>query len=416
MFTTRIVLRKQGWRHVDVIVTFVDADRGFMLLNGHERASIPGSDPRGNAMIIAALKRAAAALRTSAGLDRQVLTLSISLWLLQFIFMVSRSLSSGLPIDGGMMLARLLTALTGIALSFGLYRLLNRGPRLIPTARFLQAATLSIPACALLALFDGFVVSQLSAHGGAHPQLSLNAGEYVFTFGLFIWIFVAWAALFAILVNAEQLREQEREIAAVTQAATAAQLKALQLQFHPHFLFNTLNVISGLIGVGRAHDAERLILNLSAFLRQTLDIGPDELVSVDRELEVQRPYLEIQRARFGDRLRVSYAIDQACANAMMPPLLLLPLVENAVKHSLALAEGTVTVTIGARRHGDSLELWVADEREGRENGGAVPGFGIGLANARERLNVLFGDRATLSAEPTARGWNSRIEIPWRTAA
>ena len=265
------------------------------------------------------------------------------------------------------------------------------------------------------ALIDQFALAGLSAEYHSAPGLFVNPGEYVFAFGFFFWIFVAWSALVATLSNAEQQREHERHLSAVKSAAAAAQLRALQLQFHPHFLFNTLNVLSGLIGIGRSTDAERVIQNLSAFLRHTLAASPDKLVPLKEELEFQRSYVNIQSIRFGNRLRVQYAIEEACNEALAPSLLLLPLVENALKHAMARTEGAVTVTIGAQRHGDSLELWVADERAGKESGDPVSGFGIGLVNVRERLQALYGERASLAAGPTRLGWLSRLTIPWTLA-
>jgi two-component system LytT family sensor kinase len=345
-------------------------------------------------------------------LDRQVLALTAALWLLQFAFMVSRNLSSGTHPDGGAIFARFITALTALLLSLGLYWVLKRGPGLPPLTRFFETATLGVPACALLALVDQFALARLSAEYPASPGVFVNPGEYVFTFGFFFWIFVAWSALVATLSNAEQLREHERHLSAVKSAAAAAQLRALQLQFHPHFLFNTLNVLSGLIGIGRSIDAERVIQNLSAFLRHTLAASPDKLVPLAEELEFQRSYVNIQSIRFGNRLRVRYAVEDACSGALTPSLLLLPLIENALKHAMARTEGAVTVTIGAQRQGDALELWVADERDGKESGASATGFGIGLVNVRERLQALYGERAAFVAGPTKLGWLSRLSIPW----
>jgi len=349
-------------------------------------------------------------------LDRQVLALTAALWLLQFAFMVSRNLSGGTHPDGGTIFARFITAVTALLLSLGLYWVLKRGPGLPPLTRFFETATLGVPACALLALVDQFALSRLAAESSLAPGgaagLFVNPGEYVFTFGFFFWIFVAWSALVATLSNAEQQRKHERRLSAVQTAAAAAQLKALQLQFHPHFLFNTLNVLSGLIGIGRSVDAERVIQNLSAFLRHTLAASPDKLVPLKEELEFQRSYVNIQSIRFGNRLRVRYSIEEACNEALTPSLLLLPLVENALKHAMARTEGAVTATIGAQRQGDSLELWVADERDGRDSGESASGFGIGLVNVRERLRALYGERASLVAGPTRLGWLSRLTIPW----
>ena len=354
-----------------------------------------------------------------AAFDRQVLILCSSVWSLHFVFMQSFILSFDLPeriyADPGSTLARLLTVLVAILLSWVLHLFLKRVSRREPLSRLLLAAALSVPACALLTLANEFAFSRLSARYLADPSLFLRREEYVFTFFYFLWIFVAWSALYVTLANAEQLRVQERQVSAATNAAAAAQLKALQLQIHPHFLFNTLNALSGLVSVGRTADAEHIILNLSAFLRHTLATPPDQFVPLREELDVQRLYLDIERLRFGDRLQVDYSIDPECDDGLLPALLLQPLIENAVKHALAVTDARVTVTIGACRCNDRLNLWVEDARAG-DLSHSSPGFGIGLANARQRLEVLFGARAALSAEPTPRGWISRISVPWMAAS
>jgi hypothetical protein len=351
----------------------------------------------------------------SAHLDGQVLALSYSLWLAHFLLMVSRDFPDGMYGDAGTTVARLLTALAGGSICYALYLVLRRTPaRRGSLATFFRALVYGLPACALATFVNELAFSRLSANYIAHPELFLDRAELVLTFSFFLWIFVAWAALYTILCNAQEMREQERRIAAATNAANAAQLRALQLQIHPHFLFNTLNALSGLIGLARTADAERTILNLSAFLRHTLSTPPDRLVPLRTELDAQRLYLDIEGIRFADRLGVVLAVDDECAEALTPALILQPLVENAVKHALSHSEGRVTVTIGARRERDTLSLWVRDERE-CASAETVAGLGIGLANVRERLAVLFGARATLTTRADAHGWTSTISLPWMTA-
>ena len=236
----------------------------------------------------------------------------------------------------------------------------------------------------------------------------------MFTFSFFFWIFVAWAALYATLANAVELREQELRLAVAEKAASTAQLVALRLQIHPHFLFNTLNTLSGLVATGRSASAERMILDLSAFLRHTLTTSPREFVSLQDELEVQRMYLAIEAVRFMDRLRVVYAIDSECVAGLVPALILQPLVENAIKHGLGDSEEPVTITIGASRRSDVLEVWVKDERR-EPSPCSTTGLQIGLANVRERLAALFGDRAKLHTGQEGSGWLSRISLPWMSA-
>jgi len=347
-------------------------------------------------------------------LDRQMLVLSFVLWLIHFAFMVSRDFPDGMYGDPGSTLARFITALACGTISWSLYLVLKRLRRRRPVAIFFRALLLSVPACALATFVNEFAFSRFAGNYLDHPELFLNRAEFIFTFSFFFWVFVAWAGLYTMLCNVQELREQERRIAAVTNAANAAQLKALQLQIHPHFLFNTLNALSGLIRLARNADAERIVLNLSAFLRHTLTTPPDRFVPLKAEIEVQRMYLDIESVRFADRLRVVTAIDSECEDALTPALILQPLVENAIKHALSRSEQPVIVTIGARREGEKLSVWVRDERNDHPAETSA-GFGIGLANVRQRLNVLFGAHARLVSRRDGQGWISVVSIPWMTA-
>ena len=347
-------------------------------------------------------------------LDGQMLILSASLWLTHFVFMVSKDYPAGLYHDAGTTTARLITAVAGALISWCLYLLLKRKTPRAGLDRFLSAVIYSLPACALLTLINEFAFSRLSGNYLAHPELFMNRGEYIFTFSFFLWIFVAWAALYTTLSSGEQLREQERRLAAADAAASTAQLKALQLQIHPHFLFNTLNTLSGLVGAGRKVEAERMILNLSEFLRRTLATPPNQFVLLQEEFDVQRQYLDIESMRFADRLCVEFNIEPGCDQALTPALILQPLVENAIKHALSRSEGAVTIRLSARREGQTLRLSVRDIRAGDAERVSA-GFGIGLVNVRDRLAVLFGDRARFSAAATSDGWLSEIVMPWMVA-
>jgi LytS/YehU family sensor histidine kinase len=188
---------------------------------------------------------------------------------------------------------------------------------------------------------------------------------------------------------------------------TRAQLDALHLEIQPHFLFNTLNSIAALIRAKNSSGALSMLVGLSEMMRTTLDRSASQLTPFGQELALVKRYIDIQRARFGDRLDVSYRVDEACERHDVPTFLLQPLVENALRHGLAGSLSSGHLEVGARVVADGtdgadrrLRVWV------RDNGvGLRPGFdlardaGTGLRNIASRLERLYGDRATLSVRP-----------------
>ena len=194
--------------------------------------------------------------------------------------------------------------------------------------------------------------------------------------------------------------------------AQEAQVKMLRYQLNPHFLFNTLNAISTLI-LDRDNDtANHAVTRLSAFLRHTLDQDPMKKVTLRQELEALDLYLSIEKLRFGPRLRLERDIDAAALAALVPSLLLQPLVENALKYAIAPSETGGRLHIGARLIGQRLLLHVADDGPGLADEALfVAGRGVGLRNTRERLAVLYGERARFAGYNTGPGLRTDIEIP-----
>ena len=187
--------------------------------------------------------------------------------------------------------------------------------------------------------------------------------------------------------RAEQLRRSQAE-----SAAREAQLKMLRYQLNPHFLFNTLNAINALVRLQDSGRAQNMIQLLSNFLRHTLEQDSVENVTLEQELDTLMLYLDIEKARFEDRLVLDFAIEPEAGGAMVPTLILQPIIENAMKHAIADSEEGGSITIAARVQDDLLRLEVADSGPGM---GAKPnpeGRGIGLRNTRERLQTLYGDR------------------------
>ncbi len=225
------------------------------------------------------------------------------------------------------------------------------------------------------------------------------------------FLLLAWAALYYAMVMAEQARAAERREGEYRRAAKAAELRSLRYQVNPHFLFNTLNSLSALVMTGKGPAAEKMIQSLSSFYRRSLAEDPTGDIGLDQEVALQRAYLEIEAARFPDRLVTRFAIPAELETASVPGMILQPLVENAVKYAVAPTRRPVTVTIAAREEHGRLVIEVSDDGPGAPHGGRA-GFGIGLANVRDRLAARYGDDAALLAGPGEEGgWRAVLRLP-----
>lgn len=227
------------------------------------------------------------------------------------------------------------------------------------------------------------------------------------------FLLLAWAGLYFALANAEQARGAERREGEYRRAAKAAELRSLRYQVNPHFLFNTLNSLSALVMAGRTAAAEQMIQTLSNFYRRSLAGDPTGDVRLEQEIELQAFYLEIEAVRFPDRLRVRIDLPAELADARVPGMILQPLIENAVKYAVAPVARVVTIAIAARAEAEVLVLEVVNDGPGLTT--TLPGFGIGLANVRDRLAARFGAAADLHSGPLpVGGWLTTIRIPLET--
>jgi signal transduction histidine kinase len=184
------------------------------------------------------------------------------------------------------------------------------------------------------------------------------------------------------------LRETEAQRERLTAQLAQAQLQALKMQIHPHFLFNTLNSISALLHKD-IEAADRMIARLGDFLRLTLKRSDAQLVDFEQELEFLRCYLDIELIRFQDRLTVEMDVEPDALTAMVPNLILQPIVENAVRHGVAKKTTPGRISIRAHRRGDRLIMQVEDNGPGLN--GNSNGTGIGLSNTRARLEQFYGN-------------------------
>jgi LytS/YehU family sensor histidine kinase len=213
-------------------------------------------------------------------------------------------------------------------------------------------------------------------------------------------------------------REREFRASQLESQLAQAQLQALKMQLHPHFLFNTLNGIAGLIRTNENKVAVSMIAGLSELLRHALENAGKHEVPLREELEFLELYLELQQMRFSDRLNIRFDVSPDTLDASVPNLILQPLVENAIRHGIALKATAGLVGIGAQRRSGFLELKVYDDGPGlKSNYNEQSSGGIGLSNTRARLRQLYGDSHSFklnNREP--RGAEAIIKLPFTVSA
>jgi signal transduction histidine kinase len=239
-----------------------------------------------------------------------------------------------------------------------------------------------------------------------HPRAVLVSAATAALFGVLgTWHFHDAARILEARAEAraERLRRAEQEA-----AAAHAELARLQAQIEPHFLFNTLSNVVSLIDAHPA-TARRMLIDLTALLRTSLARTRQTEVSLREELDLLRAYLGIMGVRMGSRLQWTIAADEVLLGARLPPLLVQPLVENAIRHGLEPKSAGGHLAVGCRPDGDMLVIEVEDDGMGFA---AAEGAGVGLANVRERLRACYGEAAALSLEEAAGGGvRARIRIP-----
>lgn len=224
------------------------------------------------------------------------------------------------------------------------------------------------------------------------------------------FLLLAWASLYFALLAGFQARAAERREQEFRNAAKAAELRSLRYQVNPHFLFNTLNSLSALVLTGKPKRAEAMIQSISRFYRHSLAAEPTSDVRLCDEFDLQREYLEIEAVRFPERLVTRFNLPEDLADARVPGMILQPLVENSVKYAVSAVTRPVTITLEAREEFDRLVVTVSDDGPGVP-GGSTHGFGIGLANVRDRLAARFGSDIVLTSTPVDTGYVTEMRIP-----
>ena len=268
----------------------------------------------------------------------------------------------------------------------------------------------------IVALIYIFVRTLLGQWQSRNPGVAGTFTEtftYLLVKTFFFNVLIYWGIVCAghALDYYQQFRERELRAVELEKSLAEARLKSLQMQLNPHFLFNTLHAISALMHKD-VDAADRMVAQLSDLLRRALDSGDEQEVSVQREIDFLQRYIAIEKTRFGARLTVEMKIAPETQSALVPNLVLQPLVENAIKHGIERVARPGTIEISAHRADGELILEVAD------NGKGLPekwNENIGLSNTRSRLHQLYGANHRFEMRNRETGGVAiRIAIPFRT--
>ncbi|MCJ8159294.1 sensor histidine kinase [Sphingomonas sp. LaA6.9] len=347
---------------------------------------------------------------------RQAAQLTIALWLSSgALLMLPMYFDRTSPTLNDWLMT-LVIVVIGAVLSGGLFVAVVATRDRGVTARMAAAMLVVIASSAVLAIAVAAIIAVMDP---AFAQNKPYLMRVIYNFGFFSWQFALLGALYSVLQANERARDRERQLAAARQAAveanaaaTSARLAALRYQLNPHFLFNTLNALSSLVVTRRNDDAEAMLSRLSDFLRATLAGDPEGPTTLEDELATLQTYLEVESIRFGDRLAVEFDCPLSLRDALVPGFILQPLVENAVKYAVAPTTRPVTIRVEARQQGEQLVVAVEDDGDPLlVSNLAHMSTGVGLANVRQRLEVLFGKAALLETVVRERGFIATIRLP-----
>lgn len=343
----------------------------------------------------------------------QGILLAALIWLVTFVCYIAPALAAGGNTRRNTLFL-IICAVVGFGLSMVLLVLLAKAVRLKGWRR----PALALAAVAGVLLVHG-AVDTVTYKDIIRPHIVLGPDAWVSADGLLLLnniillapVQVTYAVVVLLGFSVRAVNERERRLAEALAAAQEAQLSALRFQINPHFLFNSLNAVSSLVATGRNRDAEAVVDRLAAFFRASLGRAPTALVPLSEEFDVVGAYLDIEAARFGDRLAVELELPHGLTDALVPHFLLQPLAENAIKHAVAHSKAPVKVAIRAFASHDRLTLEVRDDGAAARAPARSPGAGVGLANVAARLAALYGDDGGLDAQALPRGFAARVRLP-----
>ncbi len=222
--------------------------------------------------------------------------------------------------------------------------------------------------------------------------ITLSQNRMVLLFALGCGLYVMSILAHDVLIAFDNVREAERRQARSELLARDAELQLLRTQINPHFLFNSLNSISALTTIDPAA-ARQMTIELAQFFRITVALSEKQVIALDEEIALCESFLAIEKIRFGKKLQAAFVIDDAARHCMIPPMLLQPLVENAIKHGIRDLSDGGTISINATVRGDELHVSVENPIDPAPT--AIPGQGVGLHNIRQRLTNIYAEKAQI---------------------
>lgn len=388
---------------------------------------------------------------------RQVLLSIAGLWFCYFVLITLRSSIVGLDFFGELLWRRALVCLAGAAITMTMWLLLRLFDHRRMWMQVVAALVLAVPAALMIAQTNQMVFapiqeqveSRMAENRGFKlkrdqagnivieapaedspdtdgalgpdattarvvlPKSSAEDEQWIGVVELALsryFLLLAWAALYLALLAGARAQAAERRGERFRSAAKAAELRSLRYQVNPHFLFNTLNSLSSLVMTGKAERAEEMIQAMSNFYRHSLADDTTADVRLEDEFALQQHYLDIEMLRFPERLKVRFDLPPALASCRVPGMILQPLVENAVKYGVAPVNRPVSIVVSADEEFDRLVIRVTDDGPGVPKG-TKPGFGIGLANVKDRIEARFGRDATITSGPVEDGYVSELRLP-----
>jgi two-component system, LytTR family, sensor kinase len=258
-----------------------------------------------------------------------------------------------------------------------------------------------------------FVMNPLLKAAGAGPFKPLWLETMYSEALLYLSLYAALLAISYILDSRERLIRHQIETARLNEQFSKAQLDALRRQFEPHFLFNALHAISGLIREKRNDDAVTMISGLSDFLRKVVDVSDRQVVPLREEMQFLQKYLDIQKVRFADRLKLSVDVPEELLGAAVPSLILQPIVENAIKHGIAKESRGGWIRVVAARSNGFLSFRVYNDGANLAHDWESAKSGVGIANLRSRLRMLYGDHFEFTLSNQAAGVEVLMSVPFR---
>ena len=331
-------------------------------------------------------------------------------WAGALILRAIGGISNGLPLS--FLVPVIISTITGYSISLLLSVLYKNLIHRRPIVTWSSTAVILTIASALYAFIDAWVFL-------IQNPTSETAFVTLFLGSLFLGIMLlgAWSALYYAINFFLRVEEQNDQLLQLEAQATRAQLAMLRYQLNPHFLFNTLNSISTLVLLRQTEPANAMLSRLSSFLRHTLVNEVHSRVTLAQEVETLHLYLDIEKMRFEERLRSHFDIDPAVRDALLPSLLLQPLVENAIKYAVTPQEEGADISISAHLDGDKLRITVSDTGPGVIGAMTTKNdsTGVGLGNIQERLNQAYGEAAIFETRSSpGKGFSVYIALPFET--